>query len=161
MVKKRCDCIGKTRLKYVLISIVVCVCACTVGITFWIFSSQTSSIEQKVVNDIDKPIVHPLFKPVEKKNAHFQEKLKKYRNMRQKAQQKMKNLDNKLINFTNVTQKTQVAKLSTVNRNIKVISTIELTSSTTMAMTRNKPTTLAFLFEASLCKKLRLSKKKN
>ena len=134
-----------------------CFFACTVGIAFWVTSSKTSSTKQKVVNKIDKPIVHPLFKPIKKKNAHSEEKLEKYRNMRQKAHQKM---TNKLINYSNSTQKTQVAKLSTLNRNTKVISTIELTASTTTVMTRNKPTTITSLFEASLCKKLGLSKKK-
>ena len=156
MVKKRCDCIGKTRLKYVLISTVACICACTVGIAFWITSLKTSSTKHKVVNKIDKPIVHPLFKPVEKKNAHSEEKLEKYRNMRQKAHQKM---TNKLINYSNSTQKTQVVKLSTSNNKINVTSTIKLTISTTMDMTRSLPSTMTSLFEAALCKKLGLSKK--
>ena len=161
MVKKRCDCIGKTRLKYVLISLVTCIFACSVGIAFWITSSKTSSKKQKVVKDIDKPIVHPLFKPVEKKDAHSQEKLEKYRSMRQKAQQKMTNLDDKFINYSNSTQKTQVAKLSTLNNKINVTSTIKPTISTTVTMTRILPTTITSLFEAPLCKKLGLSKKKN
>ena len=160
MVKKRCDCIGKKRLKYVLISLVTFICACTVGIAFWITSSRASSIEEKVVNDIDKTIVHPLFKPVEKKQSNSGEKLEKYRNMRQKAKQKMKNFDDKLINYSNSTQKTQVVKLSTSNNKINVTSTIKLTISTTMDMTRSLPSTMTSLFEAAtLCKKLGLSKK--
>ena len=160
MVKKRFDCIGKTRLKYVLILLLVCICALTIGIAFWITSSRTSSTKQNEVKDFDEPIVHPLFKPVEKKNANSAEKLEKYRNMRQKAHQKMTNSDNILINYSNSTQKTQVVKLSTSNNKINVTPTIKLTISTTMDMTRSLPSTMTSLFEAAtLCKKLGLSKK--
>ena len=113
------------------------------------------------MKDFDKPIVHPLFKPVEKKNAQSKEKLEKYRKMRQKAHQKMTNLENKPINYSNSTQKAQLVKLSTLNRNTNVTSNIKLKISTTMAMTRNLPTTFTSLFEASLCKRLGLISKKN